>query len=64
MSKCEFSDNDMHTFTFSRVDQDIEPILQTYVTCITCGERRAIGVMGDLLVRKDREWVKMEPENE
>lgn len=64
MSKCLLNDTGLHTFTFSKVDQDIEPILQTYLTCIACGERRAIGVLGDLLVRENKEWVKMEPEHE
>lgn len=64
MSQCLKADNGLHTFHFSRVDPELEPILQTYLTCIACGERRAIGVLGDLLVRENKEWVKMEPEHE
>jgi len=64
MSKCYENDNGMHTFTFSHADQEEDPIVQKYITCIACGERRAIGLLGDLLVRRNRQWEKMEPEDE
>ena len=62
MSKCLNSDNGLHVFKFFSGSEE-EPIIKEYMTCIACGERRAIGVLGDLLVRKDGNWVKLEPTN-
>lgn len=60
MSQCLVNDTGLHLF--ARVGGgDEEPIIKLYLTCLACGERRAIGVLGDLLVRKNKQWVKLEP---
>lgn len=63
MSKCAQNETGLHTFKFSPAPEEPN-LIQEYLTCIACGERRAIGVMGDLLVRKNKEWVKLEPVNQ
>jgi len=59
MSKCLVNETGTHTFAHTMSKE--ESTIDRYLTCIACGERRAIGVMGDLLVRKNEEWVKLEP---
>lgn len=58
MSKCTVS-GDKHGFTFIPAE---EPLFQ-YITCIACGERRAVTRKGELITYNDTKelWEEIQP---
>lgn len=71
MSKCTVT-GDKHIFTHTsnigseknRVGDRQEFIVKTWLTCIACGERRAITGWGELIVKKNGSWTVLEPREE
>lgn len=61
MSKCTKSTNGLHSF-INTIPRDEH--IAVYLTCIACGERRAIDATGQLIAWINERWEKIRPGND
>lgn len=64
--------NGPHTFFHTPINNRLDPPklgarqefeISTWHTCIACGERRAITIWGELLVKENDEWIIKNADN-